>query len=104
MKVDKQKLVGQCFNINYHNIIIHDISKEVKVSVECCSDNLLIRHIIFSSLISIKNETKFKDIEISNKNEKILLKDKKWQNVPISWLLDKNNKILNLSIENEDKS
>ena len=96
MKVDPKNLLGQYLNINYHNIIIHDISKEVKVSVECCSDNLLIRHIIFSSLLSLRNETKFQDIEMSNNGQKILLKNKKWQTVPISWLLDKANPGLNL--------
>jgi len=59
--------------------------------VESCSDNLLIRHIIFSSLISLKNETPYQNIGISNNIEEINLSMKKKQNIPVSWLLEKLN-------------
>ena len=101
--IDEKMLTGNYFNINYHHIEIHDISNQVKVSVESCSDNLLIRHVIFSSLISIKNETKFRDIQISNLSNGITLDCKKKKNIPISWLLDKKNIALYLN-HNGDKS
>ena len=96
MNIDKNKLIGNNFNINYHYLKIHDITNIVKVSVESRSDNLLIRHVIFSSLISLKNDTKFKDLEIYNNKQKINLVIKKKETIPISWLLDKNNRSLNL--------
>ena len=102
MNISKNTLIGNSFNINYHHLYIHDISNIVKVSVESCSDNLLIRHAIFSSLITLKNETKFQNLEMFNGTEKIILSNKKKQAVPISWLLDRANRSLNL-IHNSSK-
>ena len=103
MNIYKNKIVGNNFNINYHHIEIHDITNTVKVSVESCSDNLLIHHVIFSSLITIKNETKYQDLEIINNNQKILLNNNKKESIPISWLLDKANRNINLGHEGDKK-
>ena len=99
LKLKDKDLIGNNFNINYHHMDIHEITNQVKISIESCSDNLLIHHVIFSSLISLKNETKYKDIEIHNSLEKIKLKNNKRQTVPISWLLEKRS--LNLIHDND---
>ena len=91
LNIKEKNLIGNNFNINYHQMSIHNISSQVKISVESCSDNLLIRHIIFSSLISLKNETPYQNIGISNNIEEINLSMKKKQNIPVSWLLEKLN-------------
>ena len=90
--INKNNIIGNYFNINYHHIDIHDINEFIKVSIESCSDNLLCRHIIFNSLIFIINDTKFKDIQLSNNDnsKKIDLKDTKKQTIPISWFLENN--------------
>ena len=92
--------IGNYFNINYHHIEIHDINESIKVSIECCSDNLLCRHILFNSLISVKNQTKFIDMQLCNGEHKIELKNNKRQTMPISWLSN-NDKIINLSYNND---
>ena len=96
MNINEKNLIGNNFNINYYHIEIHNITKHVKVSVESSSDNLLIRHIIFSSLISLKNVSKYQNFEISNNIEKIELNNNKKHIIPISWLLEKRNPSLNL--------
>ena len=101
MSVEEKNLVGNNFNINYHHIDIHDISNTVKVSIECCSDNLLIRHVIFSSLITIKNETKFQELEMNNLLETIKLETNKKQAIPISWLLNRPKRSLYLMLKDE---
>ena len=102
MNIEAKNLKGNNFNVNYHQIIIHNISNKVKVSIESFFDNLLIRHIVFSSLISLKNESKYQDIEIFNNIEKIKLNDKKRQTIPISWLIEIRNPSL-LLLHNDDK-
>ena len=94
--INEKNLFGNNLNINFHHIDIHNISPLVKVSVESCSDNLLIRHIIFSSLISLNNDSQYQDFEISNNIEKIKLPNRKKQNIPISWLLNRSNQVLYL--------
>ena len=101
MNINEKKLIGNNFNLNYHHIDIHDITNLVKVSIESSSDNLLIRHVIFSSLISIRNETKFQDLEINNSTENITINNKKRQSIPISWLLNKTKRTLNLKLNEE---
>ena len=96
MNINQKNLIGNNFNINYHRIDIHNINNQVKVSIESFSDNLLIRHITFSSLLSFKNITNYNDIEICNNKEKLKLDNSNRKIVPISWLLDKNNQSLNL--------
>ena len=103
LNIDGKHLIGNYFNINYHHMEIHNLSSQVKVSIESCSDNLLIRHIIFSSLISLNNESHYNDIEIYNNIEKMNLGNKKRQNIPISWLLRKNNQILYLVNDGDAK-
>ena len=103
--INQDNLIGHYFNINYHHIDIHDISNSVKISIESCSDNLLCRHIFFNSLISIKNDTKIKDIELANNDntQKIILKDNKRQHVPISWFLHNKNNNINLLYNNDSQ-
>ena len=103
LNIKEKNLIGNNFNINYHQMSIHNISSQVKMSVESCSDNLLIRHIIFSSLISLKNETPYQNIGISNNIEEINLSMKKKQNIPVSWLLEKLNPNLCLIHDNDMK-
>ena len=95
--------IGNYFNINYHHIDIHNINDLVKVSIECCSDNLLCRHILFNSLISIRNQTKYIDIQLSNNEHKIELNNNKRKAIPISWLLNDNNKNIILSHNNDSQ-
>ena len=99
--INPKNIVGNYFNINYHHIDIHDINNLIKISIESCSDNLLCRHIFFNSLISIRNDTKYTDIQISNSDstQKIDLKDNKKQIIPISWFL--NNKSIYLIYNND---
>ena len=104
MNIEQKNLKGNNFNVNYHQIIIHNISNKVKVSIESFSDNLLIRHIVFSSLISLKNETKYQDIEIYNNIERIKLIDKKRQTIPISWLIEIRNPSLILLHEGDKQT
>ena len=101
MNINEKNLIGNNFNINYHQLYLHNINNFVKVSVESCSDNLLIRHIIFSSLISLKNESKFKDLEIYNNSQKIILNSNKRQTIPISWLIEKRNPSLYLILNDK---
>ena len=61
----------------------------------------MIRHIIFSSLISLKNESKFKDLEIYNNSQKIMLNSNKRQTIPISWLIEKRNPSLYLILNDK---
>ena len=103
LNINENNLIGNNFNINYHHMEIHSLSRLAKVSIESCSDNLLIRHIIFSSLISLNNESHYKDLEMYNNIEKINIGNKKKQNIPISWLLRKNNQILYLVNEGDEK-
>ena len=98
---NKNNIIGNYFNINYHHIDIHDINDSVKISIECCSDNLLCRHILFNSLISIRNYTKFADMQLCNNEQKVDLKDNKKQTVPISWFIENNNKNITLSHNND---
>ena len=100
--INEKNIIGNYFNINYHHIDMHEINETTKISIESCSDNLLCRHIFFNSLISIKNDTKFKDIQLCNydNTQKINLKDKISQSVPISWFLYKN-KTINLMLNND---
>ena len=100
--INEKSIIGNNFNINYHHIDMHDINDIVKISIECCSDNLLCRHIFFNSLISIKNNTKFKDLQLCNNKQKIELKNNEKQILPISWFLsyDKNIEIFH---NNESK-
>ena len=101
----EKNLIGNYFNINYHHIEIHDITEFATISIESCSDNLLCRHIIFNSLISIKNETKYKDIQLCNNDntQKINLNDNQRQTVPISWFLYNKNKNINLLFNNDSQ-
>ena len=103
--IKKENIYGGYFNINYHHIEIHEINELVKISIESCSDNLLCRHIFFNSLISIRNDTKYKDIQICNNDQthKIDLKDNKKQAIPISWLLYNNNKSINLLLNDDSQ-
>ena len=103
--INNNNLIGHYFNINYHHIDIHDINDSVKISIESCSDNLLCRHIFFNSLISIRNDTKYKDIELCNNDntQKIVLKDNKRQAVPMSWFLYNKNKNINLLSNNDSQ-
>jgi len=64
--INKRKLLSNYFNRNYHHIDIHDIKDRVKISIESCSNNLLCRHVLFNSLLSVKKETMYKDIQICN--------------------------------------
>jgi len=104
-KINENNLVGNYFNINYHHIDIHDINDSVKISVESCSDNLLCRHIFFNSLISIRNDTKYKDIKLCNNDntQSITLNDNKKQSIPLSWFLVNKNKKLYLSYNNDNQ-
>ena len=99
--VNKRKLVGNYFNLNYHHIDIHDISEKVKIRIESCTDNLLCRHILFNTLLSVKNETMFKEIQLCNNDntQKINLINNQRQNVPLPWILS--NKNINLLYNNE---
>ena len=100
MSIDEKKLIGNNFNLNYHHLEIHDITNTVKVSVESFSDNLLIRHVVFSSLVSIKNETKFADLEIIGADDKaIKLNTQKRQMIPISWLLNKTKRNVDIKLK-----
>ena len=101
--INEKNLIGNYLNVNYYQIDIHDINELVKISIESCSDNLLCRHISFNSLISIINETKFKDMQLcSNDNsQKIELEDNKKEYIPISWFLYNKNKNINLSYNND---
>ena len=100
-KINENNIMGKYFNINYHHIDIHEINELVKVSIESSSDNLLCRHISFNSLISITNDTKFKDIQLCNNvdTQKVDLNDNKRHSVPISWCLY--NKNINLLYNND---
>jgi len=102
--INKRKLVGNYFNINYHHMDIHDINDKVKISIESCSDNLLCRHVLFNSLLSVKNETMYKDIQICNSDntQKINLNDNQRQNIPLSWILSYKN--INLLYNNESQA
>ena len=104
-KINEKNLTGNYFNINYHHIDIHDINDSVKISIESCSDNLLCRHIFFNSLISIRNDTKYKDIKLCNHDntQSIALNDNKKQSIPLSWFLVNKNKKLNLSFNNDSQ-
>ena len=102
--INEKMIIGSNFNINYHHIEIHEINELIKISIESCSDNLLCCHILFNSLISIKNETMYKNIQLCNSDltQKIDLKENKKESVPISWLLN-NNKSINLLYNNDSK-
>ena len=104
-KIDEKNLVGNYFNINYHHIDIHDINDSVKISIESCSDNLLCRHVFFNSLISIRNNTKFNEIQLCNNDntQKIILSDNKRQPIPLSWFLSNKNKNIDLVSNNDSQ-
>ena len=104
-KINEINLVGNYFNINYHHIDIHDINDSVKISIESCSDNLLCRHVLFYSLISIRNNTKFKEIQLCNNDnsQKLNLSDNIRQTIPLSWFLSNKNKNINLVSNNDNQ-
>ena len=94
-RINQKNLSLPYYNINYSHLDLHKINNDYQISVENYIDNFLCRHIIFNSLIIIKNETRYSNIKLSNFNEtlKFNVDTGKKKSIPLNWLFDEDKKV-----------